>query len=410
MRALWVVLFTLFGLVPVIAQTIEQPSTPDPKSFMQFEWVREGPAEKCGGKCREWISATGRIVDRTPQDFEEFAKTREVRNAPIVLDSNGGLVTAGLALGRTFRRLGVTTTIGRTLRAPDGAVSISTRASCNSMCVFLLIGGARRHVPDDSRVLVHQIWPSSKRDDAAGTTYTAAQMLATQRLLGQVARYTSDMGIETELFEIATRIPPWENLRPLSRDELVRMRVHNADSPFGEFSAIAQPPNAPQGNPLPRSAAASGNMSLGWIYADRAGKQVLTRRHPITIEGQEIGAFELYFGCAEKPGQYRVEYLEKRIGKPAADDVDRVSGVGLMVKNQRAILKVESSLPGNTAGELISVARGAVSTAMLEALTAPGEQTLAVATVTAKKTQTTTRVGRTGLPENLAKLTASCPR
>src|SRR5262249_27401053 len=175
-----------------------------------------------------------------------------VRGATVVLESAGGLVDAGLALGRAFRRLGLTTTVGRTVRAaPDAGGerrgTLSPRATCASMCVFALLGGARRHVPDEARVLVHQIWPGKLRDDALAATYTAGHMMRIQRELGQIARYTVEMGADIELFEIAMRIPPWEALRPLSRDELRRTHLVNADKPFGNgvvttASAIPESP------------------------------------------------------------------------------------------------------------------------------------------------------------------------
>ncbi len=87
-----------------------QPSTPS----MTFEWVREGPADKCGDKCREWISATGQIQPNTPRLFVEFQAKRSVSGATMVLDSSGGSVGGAMALGRLIRRLNVTTTVGRT--------------------------------------------------------------------------------------------------------------------------------------------------------------------------------------------------------------------------------------------------------------------------------------------------------
>ena len=97
---------------------------------MRFEWMREGPADKCGNQCREWISASGAIVDSTLQDFEIFARARDVRGATLVLDSPGGNVIPGLALGREFRRLDITTSVGKALKVPgEQRSTISSRAS-----------------------------------------------------------------------------------------------------------------------------------------------------------------------------------------------------------------------------------------------------------------------------------------
>ena len=200
---------------------------------MRFEWLREGPADKCGNQCREWISASGAIVDATLQDFEIFARARDVRSATVVLDSPGGNVIPGLALGREFRRLEIATTVGKAVKVVgEQRATISPRASCNSMCVFLLLGGIHRNVPDDARILVHQIWPSNKRNDANAATYTAGNVVAIQRVNGDISRYIVDMGVDIELFEISSRIPPWEDMRRLTREELRRMKVHTIDDPF----------------------------------------------------------------------------------------------------------------------------------------------------------------------------------
>src|SRR5262245_58069047 len=106
---------------------------------MRFEWVREGPAERCGNNCREWIAASGTIVESTVHDFEAFARARDVRGATLVLDSPGGNVVQGLALGKEFRRLDLTTSVGKAIKLstnPNERVILSRRASCNSMCVF----------------------------------------------------------------------------------------------------------------------------------------------------------------------------------------------------------------------------------------------------------------------------------
>ena len=81
--------------------------------LMQFELLREGPAEACGPSCGVWVAAIGVITTDTPDAFEHFAYQYDVRGAVIALDSAGGSVHGALLLGRTIRRLGMITTIGR---------------------------------------------------------------------------------------------------------------------------------------------------------------------------------------------------------------------------------------------------------------------------------------------------------
>jgi hypothetical protein len=143
---------------------------------MRFEWRSEGPAGLCGKMCGMWISAVGPITDSTPHDFEAFAKQKDVRGATLVLDSEGGSVVDTIALGHALRRLDITTTVGTTViaSASDGGrtTTLSPVADCESMCAFALLGGVRRYVPPEARVLVHQIWLSKKREHSETASYT----------------------------------------------------------------------------------------------------------------------------------------------------------------------------------------------------------------------------------------------
>lgn len=424
-------------LVPALIDTLPPAlaQAPDPTSLstvpppMRFEWVREGPLEQCGSRCREWISAAGAIVDTTVRDFEAFARQRDVRGAVIVLDSPGGNVAQGLALGREFRRLGVTTSVGRTVIVDVGEggqrAALSPYAACNSMCVFVLLGGVRRHIPEEARIYVHQIWPAGKRHDAMAATYSATNIATIQRVNGEISRYIVDMGAHIELFEIASRIPPWEEMRLLSRQELRRMGVHNTDDPFALASTSPPSPtwSASLGSaPVAvRNGEAAAN-ALGWVFVERGGEAALVRWHPITLEGQEIGRFELAFACGDHPGLYRVTYLEKRmVANPAAGGFDRLEAVGISVRQnnlpQRSMLVVDESVPDDGKTEMSSRARGTVPASFLEMIaTAPSGETVAlssqqgliVTTTTVDKRHTVIRVGQAGLAEGLRRLAKSC--
>jgi hypothetical protein len=388
---------------PIRPESTERPA-------MRFEWVREGG--ECRDRCRAWISASGRITESTPADFEAFIQGLDLRGATVALESGGGLVEGGLALGRAFRRLGLSTTVGRTVWLPTPAngerrATLSPRAVCASMCAFAILGGVRRHVPDEARVLVHQIWPSKLREDAVAANYTAGNMVRIQRELGQIARYTSEMGADIELFEIAMRIPPWENLRPLSAAELRRLRVHNTDTPFGGTTAegtaqplvtrVARLGPAPVPSEAPR----------GWVLATSGGKSALTRRHPLTIEGQDIGSFEVSLSCSDTPDMYQVVYREKRIFDVGAE-ADRLNGVRLTIRREPLRLKLEASQPA--ASELVSSARGLVPAQLASLLAEPGGGSLLVETLTTNRQRTAIRIGPAGLADGFRDMAASCPK
>jgi hypothetical protein len=184
---------------------------------MRFNWV------ECGPKCRGWVSAVGIVTSDSPEEFEDFARGRQLAGATIVLDSSGGSVNDSIALGRRFHELGMLTTVGTTVVnhvAQGDRVSVAAEAYCESMCVFLLLSGKSRYVPQEAHVRVHQIWMGDRADDAKAASYTAQDLTIVERDIGRLAKYTFDMGGAGDLLSLSLSVPPWEELHELSASEL----------------------------------------------------------------------------------------------------------------------------------------------------------------------------------------------
>jgi hypothetical protein len=167
--------------------TLEERKLP-----MRFSWI--ACQVNCKGGGSGWVSAVGIVTADSPQDFDEFARGRQLNGATIVLDSSGGSVNDSIALGRRWHNLGALTAVGisAVTQTPQGArASIAPEAYCESMCVFLLLSGKVRYVPEAAHVRVHQIWMGDRADDAKAASYSAQDMM-----------------------------PPWEDLHELSREEL----------------------------------------------------------------------------------------------------------------------------------------------------------------------------------------------
>ena len=192
--------------------TLEERKLP-----MQVSWVACQP--HCGG----WISAVGIVTAESPKDFEDFAQGRDLRGATIVLDSSGGSVNDSITLGRRFRNLGLMTTVGisvRTHATQGDHGAIDPQAYCESMCVFLLLSGKTRYVPEAAHVRVHQIWMGDRAEDARAASYSADDLMIVERDIGRLAKYTFDMGGGGDLLALSLNVPPWEELHEMSRDEL----------------------------------------------------------------------------------------------------------------------------------------------------------------------------------------------
>jgi len=170
-----------------------------------------------------WVSAVGIVTADSPKDFDEFARGRQLGGATIVLDSSGGSVNDSIALGRRFRELSILTTVGTTVLNRTGKgdrANVAPEAYCESMCVFLLLSGKTRYVPDAAHVRVHQIWMGDRADDAKAASYTAQDLMIVERDIGRLAKYTFDMGGAGDLLLLALNVPRWEDLHELSRNEL----------------------------------------------------------------------------------------------------------------------------------------------------------------------------------------------
>jgi len=201
--------------------TLEERKLP-----MRFSWIA------CQPNCRGWIGAVGIVTADSPRDFEEFARGRQLAGATIVLDSSGGSVNDSIALGRRWRDLGLMTTVGTTVQTHnargDHAI-ILPEAYCESMCVFLLLSGKTRYVPEDAHVRVHQIWMGDRADDAKASSYSAQDLMIVERDIGRLAKYTFDMGGAGDLLSLSLNVPPWEELHELSRDELRLTNIATTD-------------------------------------------------------------------------------------------------------------------------------------------------------------------------------------
>ena len=216
--------------------TLEERKMP-----MRFSWVA------CQPNCRGWVSAVGIVTADTPQDFEEFARGRQLGGATIVLDSSGGSVNDSITLGRRWRNLGALTTVGnstQTRSAQGDRASVAPEAYCESMCVFLLLSGKTRYVPEAAHVRVHQIWMGDRADDAKAASYTAQDLMIVERDIGRLAKFTFDMGGAGDLLSLSLSVPPWEDLHELSRAELRLTNLVTTDA-VAEVLPQLDSPNVP---------------------------------------------------------------------------------------------------------------------------------------------------------------------
>jgi hypothetical protein len=205
-------LVTLLGGSAYAGVALEERKLP-----MKFSWVA------CQPNCRGWVGAVGIVTAETLGAFDDFARGRQLKGETVVLDSSGGSVNDSIALGRRFRELGLSTTVGASVlthSARGERTHVSPEAYCESMCVFLLLSGKSRYVPKQAHVRVHQIWMGDRADNARAASYSADDLMIVERDIGRLAKYTFDMGGTGDLLALSLNVPPWEDLHELSREDL----------------------------------------------------------------------------------------------------------------------------------------------------------------------------------------------
>jgi len=384
---------------------------------MRFELRLQGPADSCGDSCKTLISAAGAITADSARDFMLFTQGRKLTGATVLLDSDGGSVHGAIALGREIRRLGLNTMVGRAIdlgiqseRETERAV-ISPRADCESMCAFVLLGGIHRLVPSEARVMVHQIWLGDRRDDPTAASYSAEDLVLVQRDIGRIAQYTADMGGGIDLLDLALRIPPWEPMHSMSRDELQRTRLATEDADLPAVATVAaSSPTTPQ-VVMPHitdSARATEISDRRWVMIAKAGVDSLARRHPLTIEGEDIGSFDLLVSCGGTDS-FDVSYVERRRNGDRAVLAGKINGVTLRVGAKETTLKVASSDRRHDPEELVTYATGPVPAALINNFAAVGTHSVTIETRSDKQV-TVIRLGNTGAPQNLPRLAAACSK
>jgi hypothetical protein len=385
-------------------------------SPMRFALFADGSPETCTTTCRPLIGASGMITADTARQFIAFVRDNALQavqggqaGATVVLESDGGSVLGALDLGRAIRRFGFAATVGRVVERRT-ATSIkygemTGRADCQSMCSFVLLGGVQRYVPAAARVLVHQIWLGDRREDAVAANYTAEDLVVVQRDIGAILQYTIEMGGDVELVALSLRVPPWEPMRALTREELRRMKL-DLDvevPPTATVVKTAAGPTLPDEETL--QVPPSGR---GWITILRAGQSVLARTHPLTLEGERIGSFSLFIACGATSDTFTLTYRELRSGLADRGLPRSITQVALVLDDHHQPLKITSSERKLRGGELESIATTVLPARLVRALSSDNPASMTLETDGAGNPRTVIRVGNVGFGRAFREVEKSC--
>lgn len=150
------------------------------------------------------MSAEGEIGANTPASFQEFIKAHAISSqqaATVVLNSPGGSLLGGLALGKLFRQNGFATHVGAIYQGEDGQTKVSSQAICASACAYAFLGGGQRSLETGSKYGLHQLSTAS-----LNAVSMQSALKSIQSLIAFVNKYVIEMGVSSELVTIATSI------------------------------------------------------------------------------------------------------------------------------------------------------------------------------------------------------------
>ena len=294
-----------FGVVCALALGIASSVTPllagDRALPMRFQ-LRQDAAQDCADNCRLLISAAGAITADTPSEFRNLPRAATFKaprwcSTPTAARCSARSRLAGISATSSSTPRSASSPTRRRSKSGVMRANLSPRADCESMCAFVLLAGMQRAVAPEARVMVHQIWLGDRRDDPTAATYSAEDLVLVQRDIGRLAKYTADMGGPADLLEArAAHSAVGADARAharRTRSRWVSSRNENAprDAPTRRRSPSVSYAPTTAGN---RS---GGPEEQGWAMVERAGASMLARRHPLTIEGDEIGSFDLVLAC-----------------------------------------------------------------------------------------------------------------
>jgi hypothetical protein len=237
-------------------------ATPSSLAPMRFVRVRSSDTA-CQPNCPEWISAEGKIVTGSADALDRVVGALDGRRLPIFINSAGGSVQDGMAMGRLIRARHLAVAVAHTAIAPCPAsvascgeargVARTAGAYCASACTLVLAGGVERYVSPLSFVGVHQLvevvskttfkrsykvryfrfawfkWELSRKLVHVRRSTATIKRPADRIVDDDVADYFAEMGVGERVMALTLATPPrlvhWLTPEELASTRLATVRV-----------------------------------------------------------------------------------------------------------------------------------------------------------------------------------------
>jgi len=241
-------LVTLALVAPAAAQSRSAAAPKQgkkPSAPMIFYLAKGGP-DACGAGCSEWIAAEGRIDESSAQRLRALLTQIGKRKLPIFFHSAGGVASTAREMGHLLREramsagvyqtvptgcAGATEQACRVLKQSGQALpaALRTIASCDSACVFALIGAKMRQVPPGARIGIHSVklvieWGHARDAGFSDRQIASYEKTRLAEINAQHRRYAREMGVDVGLIDLSLQVPH-TSIHYLSREEIVRFGI-----------------------------------------------------------------------------------------------------------------------------------------------------------------------------------------
>lgn len=231
---------------PAAAQ--DKPAlAPEPMRIVSVRSAEAG----CEPNCREWLAAQGAITNDTLEELRRALAALNGRKPPLLVYSTGGTVEVAIAMGELVRQHGLDVAVARTVfsqREPARGSIDEKSPLCVSACTLFIAGGARRIIPPQSRIGVHQqtileTETTTVRDyqivrrregdriverrelvKETKEQRTVKQEQATGEVDARMARYLQAMGLDRSFLRLTVSTPA-DTMRYLKPDEMLSTTI-----------------------------------------------------------------------------------------------------------------------------------------------------------------------------------------
>ena len=192
-----------------------------------------------GGNCNgcEWIEIDGTIPTDAAQLFEQYVVKHKFEGISlnVAFNSKGGSLAGGIRLGRLIRRLGMATSVGKTV--PEERFYKTDKGICYSACAYAFLGGVRRFV-NAGEFGVHQFFTDALLQDPNGKIFSPTDFSLQQTIAGLLLSYVIEMGASAELVIEANKTLPTE-MNLLTKKQISNFRIAYNPREYGDWKLEA---------------------------------------------------------------------------------------------------------------------------------------------------------------------------